>query len=281
MQTARSILNSIAAMTAVACLGCSSMPESPGAVALATVSAGGMFACGTTRDGAAYCWGANESYELGNGTVVNSSGPVAVVTGLPFSSVSAGGSHACGLTEEGVAYCWGENDEGQVGDGTLLNRGTPVAVTGGLTFGQISAGGAHTCGITVQGVAYCWGFNGNEQLGAGDTLSGINHSAPLPVVGGLTFTSISAGAVNTCGVTASGSAYCWGDNSQCRHQPFHLPWPRRTEPQCGQKCGQLGDTPADADGTSRTASDEKFKRQQMLRDQRGLARISTDTHLAR
>ena len=39
------------------------------------------------------------------------------------------------------------------------------------------------------------------------------NPTPLPVSGGLTFTSeIAAGISHTCGVTTSGTVYCWGGN---------------------------------------------------------------------
>jgi alpha-tubulin suppressor-like RCC1 family protein len=38
------------------------------------------------------------------------------------------------------------------------------------------------------------------------------RAAPVAVAGGLTFKSLSAGYLTTCGVTDSGDGYCWGYN---------------------------------------------------------------------
>ena len=40
------------------------------------------------------------------------------------------------------------------------------------------------------------------------------RSRPVPVGGGLSFRTVSAGFQQTCGVTAGGLAYCWGDNAR-------------------------------------------------------------------
>ena len=131
---------------------------------------------------------------------------------LTFASISAGANHTCGLTAGGSIYCWGSNDFRQLGDGTTTNRLTPVPVSGGLSFASVSLGIGinHTCGITSSGGANCWGQNDNGQLGDGTT---AEHFTPVPVSGGLSFTSVSAGESHTCGMTTSGDAYCWGSNS--------------------------------------------------------------------
>jgi alpha-tubulin suppressor-like RCC1 family protein len=37
-------------------------------------------------------------------------------------------------------------------------------------------------------------------------------SVPVPVSGGLSFTSLTVGGGHNCGLTAGGRAYCWGSN---------------------------------------------------------------------
>jgi alpha-tubulin suppressor-like RCC1 family protein len=162
-----------------------------------TANEGTYDTCALTSSGAAYCWGAT---------------PVAVPGGFTFAMLTAGGS-TCGLTSGGAAYCWGDDTYGQLGNGqtgAFLNDSTPVAVLGGLTFTALSAGSTHTCGLTNAGTAYCWGDNRYGQLGDGQLGSFFNDSMPVAVLGGLTFTALSAGGAHTCGLTSSGAAYCWG-----------------------------------------------------------------------
>jgi alpha-tubulin suppressor-like RCC1 family protein len=86
----------------------------------------------------------------------------------------------------------------------------PFAVN--LTVQQVRAAtmGYHTCAITSGGT-YCWGQGSNGQLGDGlGTFT--DDSVPRLVSGGLTFAQITGGRAHTCGLTAAGVAYCWGDN---------------------------------------------------------------------
>src|SRR5436309_13770894 len=86
------------------------------------VSASGEFACGLTTAGAAYCWGANDRGQLGDGTTTDRSRPVRVLSSVRFASLSTGDFHTCGLTTDGTAYCWGVDDRGQLGAGTGERR---------------------------------------------------------------------------------------------------------------------------------------------------------------
>jgi alpha-tubulin suppressor-like RCC1 family protein len=187
-----------------------------GGLTFAALSAKVEGTCGVTTSGALYCWGAAPGLSVQVGL------PAAVGGGLSFASVSIGANHACGVTTSGAAYCWGFEYWGEIGDGTdnpgnPTYRANPVAVVGGLNFAGVSAGSFRTCGLTTGGAAYCWGFNDNSgPLGVGAP-SPIDRSTPgpLPVLGGLTFATVSTGTEEpfTCGLTIGGAAYCWGINS--------------------------------------------------------------------
>ncbi len=172
------------------------------------ISAGGFHSCGVTTENVAYCWGANFSGELGDGTLTTRSRPVRVAGGLRFRAVSAGSSYTCGLTTENRAYCWGDNFEGKLGDGTTTGRRTPVAVAGGLVFRQVRAGHLHSCGVTPQDVAYCWGYNQYGQLGDGSDLN--RRLTPFPVAGAKRFSQVTPGGLHTCGATIGNRGFCWG-----------------------------------------------------------------------
>jgi len=151
-------------------------------------------ACGLSVTGAAYC--------LGNSAI-------AVGQGHTYTSLTVGGTFACGLDVSGSAWCWNSGYAGQLGNGDTVSSTTPVAVSGGHTFAVLSAGSDHACGIASDSTAYCWGSNGGGMLGAGDTSVHIS-AVPRLVIGGLKFTTISAGFHHTCAVTTTGDAYCWG-----------------------------------------------------------------------
>lgn len=89
---------------------------------------------GLTSSGTLYAWGYNLSGQIGDGTTVGKSSPVAVLGGLSFSQIINSYSYSAGQTSaavaNGVLYTWGFNSLGISGQGTIAAVSSPIAVLG-------------------------------------------------------------------------------------------------------------------------------------------------------
>ena len=192
---------------ALAAAGCGDGAEPATQPELGGLSAGANSTCvRLEEDGKAFCWGANEFGQVGDGTTTDRLRPTAVI-GAPLFATPVSGDHACAIEASGL-YCWGRNSSGEVGVGNTDPAPSPTLVTGGLTFQQVAVGDDFTCGQASSGVTYCWGANDDGQLGTG--LPG-NSSVPVAVAGNPEFRVIAAGGRTACGATTTGELLCWGN----------------------------------------------------------------------
>jgi alpha-tubulin suppressor-like RCC1 family protein len=203
---------------------------------IAELVIGHAFRCALTTAGTVYCWGHNESGQLGDGTFAGRDIPQPVQYGggdlSRISAITAGQQHACAL-RDGAVWCWGNNSVFQIGNYLLparTNAQLPLQVfVHQMTssppldhVAQISAGDFHTCALLADNTGACWGNGHDGELGNGTF--GANSNSPLTVKvdsGGLVTlvmggAAISSGDYTSCGLIAdviTNSVGCWGLNN--------------------------------------------------------------------
>jgi alpha-tubulin suppressor-like RCC1 family protein len=194
-------------------------PVSGNPPAFKSISAGWNHSCGVTTAGAAMCWGAYYNGRLGSAVSSHQSTPIAVSAPLGgtqpvYASVTAGMLHSCGITTSSRIYCWG-----QLG-GATYGLPTEIAMQNGASWSTLSQGGMarHACATNSSSLSMCWGDGDAGQLGNNQAGAGVRSASPVFVKnssGGAFspgFVSLATGDVHTCGLTASGNAFCWGEN---------------------------------------------------------------------
>jgi alpha-tubulin suppressor-like RCC1 family protein len=189
--------------------------------AMESIDGGYNHTCGIV-EGDVFCWGSNNSGQLGTGNKESKSRPTKIDTSdlkatRSTTAVSAGKNHTCAVVE-GDIYCWGSNSSGQLGNNSLIDSSKPVRVnipSGGVAT-DVAANGDHTCAV-INGRAYCWGANSNGQLG---TNNRNNYQTPQLINvqrnssdAQRHVTKIAAGENFSCAI-ASERVWCWGGNDR-------------------------------------------------------------------
>jgi hypothetical protein len=163
--------------------------------------------CALDQDQRSWCWGGNESGELGSMGVGDSSlAPVPVAGDHRFTSLIGGADTSCGIDPMGQLWCWGLNFNGVFGNGTVAPRAMPVAGATGLQLAAVDMSdyGQFACGLTVTGRIFCWGHG---ILGDG---SSSGSATPVPVGTDSDWTSVATGEGYSCGLRSDHSLWCWG-----------------------------------------------------------------------
>ncbi len=196
-----------------------------------TLAVGFHHACAVDTMGRLWCWGANESRQLGVVTADDHAAvPQRVLPAMAdgeWRDVTAGRAHTCGLWAPTVGdaqlWCWGENYSYQTGS-SAASPTPPHQVTtpANQIWRQIAAGGDHTCAVLQSTggptqVVMCFGNNERGQLGmTGAAMQAapmpIDDTAVLPTT--TSWRSITSGTDHSCAIADDGKVYCWGDNRE-------------------------------------------------------------------
>lgn len=164
---------------------------------------GGDHSCGLDPSGVAWCWGADNTNQLGddppgadNGFGGFSATPVRVQTDSVFTQLAlyAGGT-SCGLTAGGNVLCWGD-----IGFPAMPTALTPTQLPGFTRVAQLFGGAWNLCAIKTDSTLICAPA---EEAG---------------VFGAVTYRTVAIGAISwqgakqACAMRTDGITVCWGDN---------------------------------------------------------------------
>ncbi|MBK7861222.1 MAG: hypothetical protein IPJ65_21955 [Archangiaceae bacterium] len=173
--------------------------------------------CGVQGGGTLWCWGSNESGQLGNGTVGGvQPSPTQVGTGSDWADVVVGPSHTCALHLDGALDCWGDP----------TGAATPVttATRQRDTWSKVCAAAGRTCGLRPDGTAECWSdlagtvistASGVVDLACGDGTSCTISTAGVSSCAGSLITDwamFSVGEQHFCGIRGNGVLGCLGES---------------------------------------------------------------------
>nr|MDJ0720838.1 CARDB domain-containing protein [Desulfobacterales bacterium] len=162
-------------------------------------------------DGSILSWGSNYYGQVGNGANENIATPVAVNNLTGVIDVEGGDLYSLALLDNGTVWAWGYNWGGQLGTGDRTASNIPVQVSVLSGIGKISAGGAHSLAIKNDGTLWTWGSNTYGQLGNGN--AGDYATTPAQLTGIPSVVDIAAGSSHSLAVTADGTVWAWGYNS--------------------------------------------------------------------
>lgn len=173
------------------------------------VSCGVESSFGIKPDGTLWAWGRNTAGQLGDGTIINKSKSVQILSTTKWSQISCSKTFTTlAIKTDGTLWGWGDNQYGQLGIGSNINT-LPQQIGNDFNWKIVSSGSSHSCGIKKDGSLWSWGGNAFGQLGDGFT---VNNNTPKKI-GTSNWLAISCGNYHTVAIKADGTLWTWGRNS--------------------------------------------------------------------
>ncbi|MEC9443277.1 MAG: hypothetical protein VYE40_19460 [Myxococcota bacterium] len=195
---------------------------------------GATHQCVLLEDGV-YCWGTNNSGELGQGDTTwrwtngETNFPTQPVNlGGEVVDIESGLGYSCATLTTGELKCWGNLFGAGVpyGEATIGDEPSeippPVLPAVPETYDAVTLsegfGGPHRCVIanyipSSGSAIFCWGSNSNGQLGIGNNASLGSSPGDLPgprITYDSTAKKIVTGLISTCLLKENNRLFCWG-----------------------------------------------------------------------
>jgi hypothetical protein len=163
--------------------------------------------CALLSNGHVSCWGDNTKGQLGDGSMMNSTSPVAVQGISTAMGIEIGALCSCAVLRDGTTWCWGQTAFGAT-DFSMV----PEMVSGIDDASMVATDCRHSCAVRTNGHVACWGNGEGGALGNGDTSSTIVEQA-VDVAGVTNAVHVSVGAstrAKSCATAKNGGVQCWG-----------------------------------------------------------------------
>lgn len=150
------------------------------------ISAGLSHACALLDDGSVWCWGADDSGQVGDDAPTTDRPtpvPVVLPVGRTAAAIAAGGEHACAILDDASLTCWGDDAFGELGDDApSADQPTPVAVALPPGRHAVAVTGSYdtTCAALDDGRVTCWGYDSSGELGNGPGVADQAVAATAP-----------------------------------------------------------------------------------------------------
>ena len=177
-------------------------------------------ACAIRADNSVACWGNNDYGQLGDGTQIGRTTPVAVKGLANAIGLTGNDKESCALlgtltanVAGGSVVCWGAIDTQGAPLANNINF-VPTPVTGLTNVVSLASGSFHHCALKADGTVWCWGYQASRSVfGNGPVLDPtLLTLAPVQVAGITDATVLASGNDHVCIIRTNKTVKCWGWN---------------------------------------------------------------------
>lgn len=169
--------------------------------------------CALTFNGDVYCWGANDTGQVGNaddkgGDIQH---PKKIALSISIRDISSSGGHICALSRNNYIYCWGYNGSHEVSSSNKDSVFRPVKVPLPGPSVTVKTGSYSSCPILKNKKIYCWGSNYYGILDPNDSASKFSYPRQILLNKYVLDFKITLGYL--CYINNEGKVFCRGEGT--------------------------------------------------------------------